>query len=443
MKSSSAVKNMREADNIARPATYHFYNLGCPKNLVDAERVAARLEAAGWTESADPAGAGLLVVTTCAFIEAAEEESVEQILELGAAREEWQLLAVLGCLVTREGEKLEELMPEVDIFLDVESMENLADAVAGPIPGETGRRLFTPPHTAYLKIAEGCSNRCSYCTIPSIRGGLESRRRKGLLEEASRLVKGGVRELIVIAQDTTAWGSDTGSGEDLYELLEGVSDIDGLDWIRLMYLHPSRLDAARLSGVIKSTKVIPYLDIPIQHVSDPVLARMRRGYTERDLRSMFDILRSSAGDLVIRTTLMTGFPGETAEDFTRLTGFLEEYMFDHAGIFRWSPERGTPASHLDDRVPDEVISERLEELSSLQFDISADILAGMEGREIDVLVDTRTEAGSSGRWYGQAPDIDGTIWLEDSKVLPGMIGRAVVERSEAYDLFARPTGDFI
>jgi ribosomal protein S12 methylthiotransferase len=434
---------MREADNIARPATYHFYNLGCPKNLVDAERVAARLEAAGWTESADPAGAGLLVVTTCAFIEAAEEESVEQILELGAAREEWQLLAVLGCLVTREGEKLEDLMPEVDIFLDVESMENLADAVAGPVSGETGRRLFTPPHSAYLKIAEGCSNRCSYCTIPSIRGDLASRRRKGLLEEASRLVKAGVRELIVIAQDTTAWGSDTGSGEDLYALLEGISDIEGLDWIRLMYLHPSRLDAERLSRIIKSTKVIPYLDIPIQHVSDPVLARMRRGYTERDLRSMFDILRSSEEDLVIRTTLMTGFPGETAEDFARLTGFLEEYMFDHAGIFRWSPERGTPAAHLDDRVPDEVISERLEELSSLQFDISADILAGMEGREIDVLVDRRTEADLSGRWYGQAPDIDGTTWLEDSEALPGMIGRAVVERSEAYDLFARPAGDFI
>ena len=165
---------MREADNIARPATYHFYNLGCPKNLVDAERVAARLEAVGWTESADPAGAGLLVVTTCAFIEAAEEESVEQILELGAAREEWQLLAVLGCLVTREGEKLEDLMPEVDIFLDVESMENLADAVAGPVSGETGRRLFTPPHSAYLKIAEGCSNRCSSARSP---GMCETRRR--------------------------------------------------------------------------------------------------------------------------------------------------------------------------------------------------------------------------------------------------------------------------
>ena len=437
------MKNTKEADNIARPATYHFYNLGCPKNLVDAERVASRLEAAGWYEAVDPAGAGLLVVTTCAFIEAAEEESVEQILEIAAAREEWQLLAVLGCLVTREGARLEDLMPEVDIFLDVESMDGLADVVAGPVPQETGRRLFTPPHFAYLKISEGCSNRCSYCTIPSIRGDLASRQREGLLEEASRLARAGVRELIVIAQDTTAWGTDTGRGEEFPALLEDLSDIVGLDWIRLMYLHPARVDAKNLSGIIRSTKVIPYLDIPIQHVSDPVLLRMGRGYTERDLRRMFDTLRSSVEGLVIRTTLMTGFPGESAEDFGRLVDFLEEYRVDHAGIFRWSPERGTPASRLDDRVPDEVVSERLEELASLQFDISADILAEMEGREIDVLVDTRTETAVSGRWYGQAPEIDGITWLAGSGPLPGTIGRAVVERSEAYDLFARPAGDFI
>ena len=186
---------MRKADNIARPATYHFYNLGCPKNLVDAERVAARLAAAGWTESADPAAAGLLVVTTCAFIAAAEEESVEQILEIAGAREEWQLLAVLGCLVTREGEKLKDLMPEVDIFLDVESMDGLADEVAGPVPHDPGRLLFTPPHTAYLKISEGCSNNCSYCTIPSIRGGLASRTGDELLREAASLAEAGVRLL--------------------------------------------------------------------------------------------------------------------------------------------------------------------------------------------------------------------------------------------------------
>lgn len=435
---------MRKADNIARPATYHFYNLGCPKNLVDAERVAARLAAAGWTESADPEKAGLLVVTTCAFIAAAEEESVEQILEIGAAKEEWQLLAVLGCLVTREGEQLKDLMPEVDIFLDVESMDGLADEVAGPVPHDPGRLLFTPPHTAYLKISEGCSNNCSYCTIPSIRGGLVSRTGDDLLREAASLAAAGVRELIVIAQDTTAWGSERNGDYDLHFLLECISRIDGIEWIRLMYLHPARIDAGKIAGIIQSTNVIPYLDIPIQHVSDPVLERMGRGYTEKDLRLIFDTLRSSIEGLVIRTTLMTGFPGETDEDFERMTAFIEEYRLDHAGIFKWSPERGTPAARLGDQVPDELISARLEELSSIQFDISADIQAGMEGREIEVIVDSRSESSVSGRWFGQAPEIDGVIWLEDSAAAPGTIGKATVLRAEAYDLFARPgPGDFI
>ncbi len=410
---------------------------------MDAERVAARLSAAGWAEADDPAAAGLLVVTTCAFIEAAEEESVEQILEIAAAKEEWQLLAVLGCLVTREGAELEDLMPEVDIFLDVASMEGLADEVAGPVTHDPGRLLFTPPHTAYLKIAEGCSNRCSYCTIPDIRGDLTSRPGDEILREAASLAGSGVRELIVIAQDTTAWGTDRNGEYDLHFLLESMSRIEGLEWIRLMYLHPARIDAERLAATIRSTNVIPYLDIPIQHVSDTVLEGMGRGYTEKDLRSIFDTLRSSIDGLVIRTTLMTGFPGETDEDFECLASFIEEYRLDHAGIFRWSPERGTPASSFGERVADEIISERLEELSSLQFDISADILAGMEGREIDVLVDMRSETGVSGRWYGQAPEIDGSVWLADPSALPGSIGKAVVTRSEAYDLFARPAEDFI
>jgi len=210
-----------------------------------------------------------------------------------------------------------------------------------------------------------------------------------------------------------------------------------------MYLHPARVDAEGLSRIIRSTRVIPYLDIPIQHVSDPVLDRMGRGYSERDLRRMFDVLRSSIEGLVIRTTLMTGFPGESDEDFEGLISFIEEFRFDHAGIFKWSPERGTPASRFDERVPEELVSERIEELSSLQFDISADILAEMEGREIDVLVDTSTETAVSGRWYGQAPEIDGVTWLADSEALPGSIVRAVVDRSEAYDLFVGASGDFI
>ncbi len=437
------MKNTRPADKVAVPATYHFYNLGCPKNLVDAERTAARLESAGWSEAGDPSQAGLLVVTTCAFIEAAEEESIQQILEVARGRNDRQILAVLGCLVSREGKALEDLLPEVDIFLDVESMTSLADVVAGTGAAAKGRRLFTPPHTAYLKIAEGCSNMCAYCTIPSIRGGLTSRRRGELVEEAAELAGSGVRELIVIAQDTTAWGEDCGEGGGLYGLLEEISGVDGLEWIRLMYLHPARVDAAAVAETIRSTKVVPYLDIPIQHVSDPVLARMGRGYTGDDLRRIFDTLRASVDGLVLRTTLMTGFPGETQEDFELLADFLEEYRFDHAGIFRWSPERGTPAERFDGRVDDWMVSEWIEELSSIQFDISADRLAEMEGKRLEVLVDERSAGVARGRWYGQAPEIDGVVWLEDSRARPGTIGKCVVERSEAYDLFARGAGDFI
>jgi ribosomal protein S12 methylthiotransferase RimO len=437
------VKNTRKADKRAVPATYHFYNLGCPKNLVDAERAAAGLEAAGWSEASVPEEAGLLVVTTCAFIEAAEEESVDQILEVASAKEDWQRLAVLGCLVTREGARLQELLPEVDIFLDVSSMTRLADAVSGDEVAPAGRKLFTPAHTAYLKISEGCSNRCSYCTIPGIRGDLASRPGDELLREAASLASGGARELVVIAQDTTAWGTERGGGWDLLFLLECISRIEEIDWIRLMYLHPARIDPGALAGAVRNTKVIPYFDIPVQHASDSVLSRMGRGYTGADLRRIFDSLRKGIDGLVLRTTLMTGFPGETDEDFDELASFLEEQRFDHAGIFRWSPERGTPASSLGGRVPGEVVSERLEELSSIQFDISADILSGMEGREIEVLVDGAGPGAAAGRWYGQAPEIDGITWLTGSRAPAGSMGRALVERSEAYDLFAAPEGDFI
>jgi ribosomal protein S12 methylthiotransferase len=419
---------------------------------VDAERTAASLEAAGWSRADEPERAGLLVVTTCAFIDAAMEESVELILEIAAAREEWQLLAVLGCLVTREGDRLAELIPEVDIFLDVDSMDRLAEVLedacgfgaAPAAPGPPFRSLFTPSHTAYLKVSEGCSNRCSYCMIPSIRGPHRSVPRLELVDEAERLAGAGVKELIVIAQDTTAWGNDLPGGVDIYELLEDLTDIEGLAWIRLMYLHPSGIDAARLSRLVNSTRIIPYLDIPVQHSSDSMLRRMGRRYTGSYLAEIFEELRGSIEDLVIRTTLMTGFPGETRADFDMLLRFVEEQRFDHAGIFRYSPEEGTPASSMPERVPDEEVSERLEELSSLQFEISADILSGMEGRLIDVLVDSR-EAGvggaggaSMGRWYGQAPEIDGFTWLENNTSTAGSFVRAVVERSEAYDLFASP-----
>jgi len=254
---------------------YFFFNLGCPKNLVDAEHVAARLEAAGWIEASAPSDAGLLVVTTCAFIAVAEEESVNEILAVASRMKEGQILAVLGCLVSREGEALKELMPEVDIFLDVESMDSLPELleerldsiVPHPAPPYCipSRKLFTPPHIAYLKIADGCSNHCSYCTIPSIRGELVNTPKGSIIDEVSMLKDMGIKEIVVIAQDTGAWRGEH-RDENLYDLLEAIAPTAGESWIRLMYLHPSHTDTGRLLDLIDSGIICPYLDIPIQHV---------------------------------------------------------------------------------------------------------------------------------------------------------------------------------
>jgi ribosomal protein S12 methylthiotransferase len=437
---------MKRASDDLRPRTYFFYNLGCPKNLVDAEKAAAGLEGAGWRRCADPRDADLLVVTTCSFIAAAEEESVEQILEVAAAKEDRQRLAVIGCLVTREGERLRELLPEVDLFLDVRSMDRLAEA-AGAVPRQaaeagraTGARsLFTPPHLAYLKIAEGCSNRCSYCTIPSIRGDLESRTVSEVVAEAGKLATGGVRELVLVAQDTTSFRRELGEEDALYRLVDGLSGVAGIEWIRLMYLHPSRVDPPRLADVIRRTKLLPYLDIPIQHVSDRVLERMGRGYGGADVERMIGELRDAVEGIVLRTTVMTGFPGEREEDFDQLVDFLDRARIDHVGIFRWSPERGTPAARLRGRPEEGEASRRLDELVSLQIDVAEEILEGMAGRRVDVLIDSGTGPDGSpaeGRWYGQAPEIDGVTWVGGGAVRPGELVEVRIERSEALDLFA-------
>lgn len=441
--------------------TYFFYNLGCPKNLVDAESVAARLQAAGWREARDPRRAGLLVVTTCAFIAAAEEESIEQILEVAAAKRQAQRLAVLGCLVAREGGQLARLLPEVDVFLDVASMQRLPQVLAGPGGGSRhgrclppqrglaalpppGRRLFTPPHLAYLKIAEGCSNRCAYCTIPAIRGPLTSRPAESLLAEARALAAAGVRELVLVAQDTTAWGCDRGGDGALYGLLELLSGVAGIDWMRLMYLHPARVDTRRLIETINNTATLPYLDMPIQHVSDRILRRMGRGYGGADVERIFDAFRAGIDGLVLRTTVMTGFPGETEEDFRMLVSFLERCRIDHVGIFPWSNEHGTRAARLRGRVDAAAVRERCQELAAVQMDVAEDLLGALPGRTLPVIVDRvaapgeapRAEFMLEGRWYGQAPEVDGVTWLRGAAGRPGSIVEARIEAAEALDLFA-------
>ncbi|MBN2185524.1 MAG: 30S ribosomal protein S12 methylthiotransferase RimO [Candidatus Krumholzibacteriota bacterium] len=452
------MKNTKESEITSHPKSYYFFNLGCPKNLVDAEVTAAGLEAHGWIEASDPGEAGLLVITTCAFISIAEEESVNEILRVAALKKDEQILAVLGCLVSREAGKLEKLIPEVDIFLPVNKMESLHEA-AGRYSGEgsssgygagskvitsAGRRLFTPSHLAYLKIAEGCSNHCSYCMIPSIRGELESRDPVPVISEARALATAGVKELVVIAQDTTAYGMDFGKKGGLYKLLEEISGSQGPEWIRLMYMHPAHIDAVKISRLAAEGVIIPYLDLPIQHASDKVLARMKRGYDKKHLEKVIGILRSNDPGMVLRTTVMTGFPGETEEDFQELIDFLERYRFDHVGVFTYSPETGTKASSLAPALPEKTARARADEVSALQMDISYERLSLREGRKLKILVDEILQeeqvplpgVWGTGRFYGQAHEIDGVTYLSGRRVEPGSFAEAIVTEAEAYDLFA-------
>jgi ribosomal protein S12 methylthiotransferase len=461
------------ADRAPRPGTYIFVNLGCPKNLVDAECVAGRLESLGWRAAASAADASLVVVTTCAFITSAVEESVMEILDAAGGKREGQTLAVLGCLVSREGHALAKLLPEVDLFLDVDQMTSLPERLEelaftrpqvtpdagrrredpidqrlppphrGRRPG--GRRLFTPRHLAYLKIADGCSNKCSYCLIPSIRGELRSRMREEIVAEARELASAGVKELVVIAQDTSAWGLERGEGECLYDLLEGVAGAARFEWIRLMYLHPAHIDLSRLVPLVSSGTVIPYLDIPIQHASDRILEAMNRPYRRRELERLFEELRSAIDDLVLRTTVMVGFPGETDEEFRELVDFIEEVSFDHVGVFSYSPEKGTKACSIRPRVAAGVAEERKDELLTIQLDISHERLSARIGSSLDVLVDAkageeeaqRPGVEAEGRFYGQAYDVDGVTYLTGGPVRPGELVRARVLEAEPYDIIAR------
>ncbi|MDZ7860023.1 MAG: 30S ribosomal protein S12 methylthiotransferase RimO [Candidatus Krumholzibacteriota bacterium] len=447
---------MRKRDKSSYIPTFHFINLGCPKNIVDAQRVADRLEIAGFEEEKEVEKADLIVLTTCAFIEAAEEESVDEILRIGMAKGEKQVFAVLGCLVSREGDKLLDLFSEVDIFLSASEMVRLPEKLAeeGLIEGpdlqalnlQDGlilNKLFTPRHIAYLKISDGCSNNCSYCLIPSIRGPLSSRKKDDILSEASRLSQKGVRELVVIAQDTGVWGKDLEGDSGLCGLLEDLSSAVSSEWIRLMYLHPGHVDVDELLRIYSEGKILPYLDIPIQHVSGRILSAMGRGYGKDYLMRLFSRLKSEVDNLVIRTTVMVGFPGENEDDFEELVEFLERFEIDHVGVFVYSAEEGTKALNYQGAVNIKTAEERKNIIDDIQMDISNDHLAERTGAVERVLVDEiidpdlrpREGVWGQGRFYGQAYEIDGVVFLSGKYAEPGEFAEVRIDKAEAYDLF--------
>jgi ribosomal protein S12 methylthiotransferase len=430
----------------APKATVHFHSLGCPKNLLDTEVMLGTLAGSGFALAEKLEDADVAVINTCAFIESAREESVKAILDVAELRESGRLraLVVAGCLPQRYGAELAKELPEVDAFVGTGAFQEIAqvldDALAGRGRGvyvEAGRthlyddaspRLLTGPgHSAYVKIAEGCDRVCTFCAIPGIRGRFQSRRLDSLVAEARALAAAGVRELNLVAQDSTSWGKDLravpGVGRPkLPDLVRALDAVDGIDWIRLLYVYPSAVTDALIEALALASRVLPYVDVPLQHASDRVLERMKRGTSAARQRELVAKLRARIPGVTLRTTFIVGFPGETDDDFAQLLDFVAESRFDRVGIFRYSDEEGTAAAALGDKVPRSVARERYRRLAKLQAGIQAEALGALVGREAEVLVDAAIGAGRArGRLASQAPEIDGVVFLRGAGLAPGQL----------------------
>lgn len=427
--------------------------LGCPKNRVDTERLLAAL--GHDVEPVDrPEEAGVVLVNTCGFIAPAVEESVHVIAELAESLKEMPLterplMAVAGCLVSRYGkEELAEGFPEVDLWLNTRELGQwpaMLDQALVEKPGSVppgGRVLSTGPSYAYLKIAEGCSHTCSFCTIPSIRGKKTvSQGPASLVEEARVLLDQGVKELVLVAQDVTGYGRDLGKDHSLRGLLEQLLPLPGLEWLRLMYLYPAGLDDDLLgfmAQAAKDTPLLPYLDVPLQHAHPGVLKRMGRPFA-RDPRRVLERTRRHLPDAALRTSLITGFPGEGEAEFRALVELVREVRFHNLGVFAFCPEQGTPAADMPGQVPSELAQERRNRIMELQAGISEDILAELQGEILDVLVDEPDPEWPGlhrGRAWFQAPEVDGVTYVSGPGVEPGKMVKAVVEDTKTYDIVA-------
>ncbi|MDY6851004.1 MAG: 30S ribosomal protein S12 methylthiotransferase RimO [Thermodesulfobacteriota bacterium] len=438
--------------------TVHLVSLGCPKNLVDSEYILGLLAECGYEITEEPGQAGVVIVNTCAFIRSAVEESIETILELARLKKNglFQTLVVVGCLPQRYKDDLAASLPEVDLFLGTGELAALPDLLEAPaqsrapgrgfwsrpgfVPAGPGPRLRSAPFfSAYLKIAEGCSNACSYCLIPSLRGPLRSRPLAVLVEEAAILAESGVKELILIAQDTTAYGQDLASGIGLARLLTELAEIQGLKWLRIMYAYPAGITENLIQVMAGLPKVCPYLDLPLQHAGPAVLARMRRS-GPADLLGLILRLRRDIPGLTLRTTMMTGFPGETSRDFEILMDFVSQARFDRLGVFAFSPEEGTPAAKASGQIAGQVKEDRRIRLMARQRRISREINEAMIGRTIPVLTEgfsPETDLLLAGRSQGQAPDIDGLVYINEGTASPGEIKPVFITEAHDYDLVGR------
>jgi ribosomal protein S12 methylthiotransferase len=458
-----------------------FLSLGCPKNLVDGEVMLGMAREAGHEITPDAATADVLVVNTCAFIDSAKQESIDAILEMAQQKRDGACarLVVTGCLAERYRDELRKEIPEIDAVLGTGEVEGILDAIGGAASGgpapaarehgatpltfhrkpgrtrelptylydaETPRLLTTPGHYAYVKIAEGCDYTCAFCIIPTLRGAYRSRTADSIVREAQSLAARGVRELLLISQDTTFYGIDRGERGALAALLRRLDAIEGLAWIRLLYLYPTTITDEVLDVMADCKKVCRYIDLPLQHASAAVLRRMRRPGNRKVYDRLLARIRGKVPGVTLRTTLIVGFPGETDEDFAELEGFVAETGFDHVGVFTYSHEEGTRAHALEDDVPAAVKSARRNALMSRQKAIVRSRLRAKVGSTVDVLVDgPSAEHGLvlQGRIEGQAPDIDSVVYLTDcdpSAHAAGELVEARIVAARGYDLVAAPLG---
>lgn len=443
-----------------RAITFYIISLGCPKNLVDSEVMTSELEKRGFYQTSDIKEADIVIVNTCAFILPAKEESIEEILKAATLKKKkrgrCRFLIVTGCLPQRYKYDLVEALPEVDLFLGTSEWPAIPDYVNllmkgkdkvpkthfGPprflMTSRFTRKLLTPSHIAYLKIAEGCSNRCSYCVIPDIRGPLRSRHPEDILREAEDLASIGVKELIIIAQDTTAYGTDIWGSSRLVYLMEKLDSIPGLRWIRLLYTYPTKISDDLLKTMAQMDKMCPYLDMPVQHGDDTILNAMNRIGSVKKIRNIVDKSRSFIPDVALRTSLIVGFPGETEEIFQRLLQFIKEMQFDHLGAFTYSPEEGTPAASMKPTVSERTKQRRWQRIMEEQAIISSKINSKLKGTKQEVIIDGESDIPEFpflGHCRRQAPEIDGVTYVKGENLSPGDIVMCRIVGTDVYDLF--------
>ena len=420
----------------------NLISLGCAKALVDSELLLGNLQSEDFTITKEPQEADTIVINTCGFLNIAREESIETILQASELKTTGNLkqLVVMGCLSERYPEELSKEIPEVDRFFGSNDHKQIISFLTGKDYAKEDplfyRSLMTPSHYAYIKIAEGCDNGCSFCSIPIMRGLQKSRTIDSIIWEAEKLVENGVKELLVIAQDSTSYGWDLKPKVYLNDLIQSLNNLN-VDWIRLHYAHPAHLSQRIIEELANSDKVCSYLDMPIQHSSDKILKSMRRGLGQTGIRDRINSLRKSVSDIRIRTTLIVGYPGEEDEDFKQLYDFVEEIKFDRLGVFTYSEEEGTLAEDMDDNVPKKIKDERKSIIMDLQANISANKNEKMVGKTYKVLVDKCGETVSVGRTEYDSPEIDNIVQIK-SPVKKGEFVNVKIESSNEFELIGSP-----